>query len=338
MRLNWRHVAIGGGIALGVIGAARLEARDLKATEPLVHSGMCDASAGVPLGDDFFAVANDEDNTLRVYRNDRSGPPMRGVDLTTFLHVNPKSPETDLEGAARVGDRIYWITSHGRNQRGRERASRERFFATDIRGQHDQFELVAVGRPYQDLLLDLIADPRLARFHLARASGLAPKERGALNIEGLCATADHKLLIGFRNPIPGGQALIVPLENPDDVVRGARARLGNPILLDLDGLGIRDLAWARGKYYLIAGSYTGGGRSQLYEWDGSAADPRRLSRPKLRGLNPEALVFYPDREEFLVLNDDGTRLVDGRPCKTVKDPARRSFRSVWLEFKPGRDP
>src|SRR5262245_53502588 len=39
-----------------------------------VHTGLCDASAGVALDADHFAVADDENNTLCVYRNDRSGP------------------------------------------------------------------------------------------------------------------------------------------------------------------------------------------------------------------------------------------------------------------------
>ena len=44
----------------------------------------------------------------------------------------------------------------------------------------------------------LCYDPRLKPFNLARASTLPPKERGALNIEGLCATPQQQLLIGFQ--------------------------------------------------------------------------------------------------------------------------------------------
>ncbi|HYG61171.1 MAG TPA: DUF3616 domain-containing protein [Thermoanaerobaculia bacterium] len=67
------------------------------------------------------------------------------------------------------------------------------------------------------------------------------EEPGALNIEGLAAK-DGKLLIGFRGPVRGGKALVVTLENPQEVLnQGAPASFATPIELDLDGLGIRSL-------------------------------------------------------------------------------------------------
>ena len=44
----------------------------------------------------------------------------------------PKEPEADLEGATRIGDDIYWITSHGQNKNGKNRPSRHRLFATAV--------------------------------------------------------------------------------------------------------------------------------------------------------------------------------------------------------------
>jgi hypothetical protein len=102
---------------------------EIKVSTLVAHTGMCDASAAVPLGPDHFAVANDEDNIIRVYR---AGPPVRRVNLAPFLRLSRKSAELDLEGAVRIGDRVYWITSHGRNEKGRDQPSRRHFFATDI--------------------------------------------------------------------------------------------------------------------------------------------------------------------------------------------------------------
>src|SRR4051812_47763733 len=99
-------------------------------SDETIFRGMCDASAAVALDDDLFAVANDEDNTIRVYHAAKGGPPVSSVDLSAFLRVDPKFPETDLEGAAWLGDRIFWMASHGRNHDGKFRASRDRFFAT----------------------------------------------------------------------------------------------------------------------------------------------------------------------------------------------------------------
>src|SRR5262249_15274180 len=158
----------------------------------------------------LFAVACDEDNVLRVYRRDQGGPPVQQFDFNAFLEVEGKSLEVDLEAAARMGDRIYWIGSHGRNRNGKERLNRGRLFARDI-AEHDQtVSLTPAGKPFKGLLPALIDDHRFASFHFARAARRAPKEPGALNIEGLTATADGHLLIGFRSPIPKGQALLVP--------------------------------------------------------------------------------------------------------------------------------
>src|SRR5438309_1135133 len=109
--------------------AAAPENPVVKAT---VYHGMCDASAAVALDDKLFAVANDEDNILRIYHLGRGGAPVQSFDLSPFLKVDPKFPETDLEGAAWLGDQIFLIGSHGRNRDGKYRESRHRFFAITV--------------------------------------------------------------------------------------------------------------------------------------------------------------------------------------------------------------
>src|SRR5436190_11479290 len=130
--------------------------------EPVLHYGCCDASPAVAVTTNLFIVADDEGNSLRVYRRDESGPPVQSFLAEPFLHVDPRKPETDLEGAARIGDRIYWITSHGRNRGGVEGGSRHRFFATTFYiNSEGKVELKTVGRPYMRLQNDLLRDPRL---------------------------------------------------------------------------------------------------------------------------------------------------------------------------------
>ena len=67
--------------------------------DPLIYEGICDASAAVALDSDRFVVGNDEDNTLRVYRQ---GQPraMASISLDALLDTHK---ETDIEGAALVG-------------------------------------------------------------------------------------------------------------------------------------------------------------------------------------------------------------------------------------------
>jgi hypothetical protein len=63
----------------------------------LIYKGMADASAAVPVGDGLFVVADDETNSLRVYRRDRGGFPIQSVNLDNFLGTdlaarNPTRP------------------------------------------------------------------------------------------------------------------------------------------------------------------------------------------------------------------------------------------------------
>jgi hypothetical protein len=302
---------------------------------PQLHAGMCDASAAVALTETLFAVGSDEDNVLRVYRNDRPGPALEKINLTSALKVDPKFPETDLEGAARVGDRIYWITSHGRNQDGEDRPSRRRFFATDLKVEGEQVRLQFVGAPCTRLLSDLAKDRRYEAFRLAQAAARAPKAPEGLNIEGLCAAGDASLLIGFRNPVPNGQALVVPLLNPGEVIEGRPAQFGEPILLDLGGYGIRDFGMLEGRGVIIAGAYDGKGKQRLYLWSGAGQTPRLIEGLRFKELNPEAVVLYPGRglQHIQILSDDGTRKVERKPCKEVTAAAKQTFRSVWLDAR-----
>ncbi|HEY0551161.1 MAG TPA: DUF3616 domain-containing protein [Verrucomicrobiae bacterium] len=329
-------IMISSAIATGAEKFADEDAKPSFLGEPTMHIGCCDASAGVAVSSNLFLIANDEDNSLRVYRSDRSGPPVQSFQTGPFLHVDPRKPESDLEGAARVGDRIYWITSHGRNRDGEERESRYRFFATTFSvTEQGKVELRAVGRPYTRLLDDMIKDARLAPFRLGAAAMHAPKDTNGLNIEGVCATPEGEILIGFRNPIPQGRALIVPLKNPAELLEGKTARFGAPLLLDLGGRGVRDMAAAGGRYWIIGGSFDGSGKFHLYSWDGGTNAAQKIPEAKFKGANPEALLVYPEAppNEFQILSDDGTRKIAGQDCKAIKDPARKWFRSFWIRLE-----
>src|SRR5688572_15081211 len=142
---------------------------------PQTYWEMCDASAAIALDKDHFIAADDEGNILRVYK--RGEPlPVKRADVGRFL-VGKNKTEADLEGAARVGDRIYWIGSHGRNKDAKAAPSRQRFFATQI-ATTDPRDVRPLGLPYGGLLNDLLEDPRFKRFGLQPGSLLAPKAEG----------------------------------------------------------------------------------------------------------------------------------------------------------------
>jgi hypothetical protein len=297
--------------------------------------GMCDASASEAVGSTMFIVANDEDDVLRVYLRDQPGKPVHTFDLASFLKTGPDNREADIEGAARIGDRIYWIGSHATNKDGKPRPGRHRLFATDVKVAGDKVTITPAGTPYQNLVKDLSETPGLKEFKLGEAAKIPPEGLGGLNIEGLAATPQGKLLIAFRNPIPDGKALLVPLENPQEVISGKAAKLGKPILLFLDGRGIRSIEYfdAWDSYLIIAGPYGDTGDFKLYRWSGAAsANPEPVKGLDFRDMHPEALIIYPgEKTKVQVLSDDGARQVDGKDCKDKKvKPEKKSFRSVWV--------
>jgi hypothetical protein len=302
----------------------------------VVFRGACDASGAAGLAAGHVAVADDEDNRLRIYHSGRGGHPLALVDAGR----DPAGPpadldEMDLEGAATVGSRVYWIASHGRKKSGKRAPSRLMLFATDI-GPDGQ--LVPIGRPYQHLLHQLVNQPSLDRYRLRDAAARSPISPGGLNIEGLTDTPEGHLLLGFRNPVPGGRALLVRITNPGPIVeRGAPPRFGPAVELDLEGRGIRTIASWDGAYWIVGGDIDDPVLpSRLYRWDGTRARPVWIDSADLGDLNIEAIATVPTDTgpRLLLISDDGSRAVAGRKCKKLRDPTAKHFRATWLEAVP----
>ncbi len=337
----------------------------------LTYAGMCDGSAAAALDEQTFVVASDEatfqqgttpqKNLLGVYRLAQGGVPVQTVDLTATLAPQPNNPtqhdpdhvEADLEGAARIGNRLYWLTSHGHNSSGKRRVDRYRFFATDVVGSGANITVRPAGTngafpAYMKLLQDMSGDARLAPFKLGdlETAKIAPED-GGINIEGLSATRDNKLLIAFRSPVPQGKALLVTLENADELIEGraAQAKFGAPIQLDLGGRGVRDIAYwpQRNIYIIIAGPAGPTGEFRLYQWNGAQAQAPIVIKDKagnelsLAGLAPEALVIYPTTNRLLLLSDDGDIKLKSASNNEMKEnkelpDAERRFRTAWVMF------
>ncbi|HEY0707340.1 MAG TPA: DUF3616 domain-containing protein, partial [Polyangia bacterium] len=241
-----------------------------------------------------------------------------------------KDPESDIEAATILKDTAYWLTSHGRNSKGKMKPARFIAFATSMPRAGEA--LAVVGQPYTGLLQDLIDTPSLRELNLGAASEKAPKQEGALNVEGLTTMVDGSgMFIGLRNPLHKGRAVLIPWLNPQDVVgKGARAQVGAPVLLDLGGQGVRSLSSWRGQYLIVAGHYADGGQSHLYTWDGRG-NPRKLP-VDFSGLNPEGFFTPENRDQILVMSDDGNVEHGGVACKDLEDPAQKRFRARWVQI------
>ena len=298
----------------------------------IMFEGAVDGSAGADVGGGFFVGATDENNKFRLY-DVKGGPSPKTLDVG--LNAAVKSAlglknvrECDLEGAAKIGDLIFWIGSHGRNAHAKEKKERQVLFATKLTGIGKHAKLEIAGRVYTQLIHDFLKNSALAPFHLAKAATLGPNDEGGLNIESLAA--DHgKLWIGLRSPkSEGNDALLVPLLNPTKMIKkGARAKLGDPLLLNLNGLGVRDMvAWDDG-FLIIGGDFVdrfapGAKPSRVFLWK-PGTDPTDIG-VDFGDLNPEAIMIVgdADNERILILSDDGK--YPGRGDK-------KAFRGVWLQ-------
>jgi len=342
------------------------------AEKVLVFRGASDASAAVAVSEDMLVVADDENNILRIYETSKAGLPVTSFNMSSFLEIEPDHPEADIEAAAMIGRRIYWITSHGRNKDGKMRPNRYRFFATEVEVNERNVTLRPVGKPYKTLVHELVKTNAARRLGLDKATRfgaelkkkdtekLAPKKEG-LNIEGLCASADGGILyIGLRNPrpkdgrSPRAKAIVIPLLNPNLIINAGEAPVfGEPILWDLKGLGIRSMAYCRfhKAFFIIAGGPDEDVGFALYRWSGRPESPPELERELSLGkskFTPEALIPFEKSGRLLMLSDDGSLVVkvagaweclqgeyrkDGTTLnKYLANPGRKTFRGIWLEL------
>jgi hypothetical protein len=309
---------------------------------PRTYRETCDGSGALALDFDHFLDVNDENQDARVYVRAMDAAPLQTLDLAGPLGLAP-TDEADLEELARVGARIFAITSHGRRTNGQLDRARYRFAAFDLSGAPPSVALTGAGHTTQLLDHMLVSGnwdtPNAAVIAALEASSdladndvnsLAPEIDGT-NIEGLASNNAGALLIGFRNPRPANRAIVVRLVNPDATAAGMTARFGDATTLDLGGLGIRSMAWspAHAAILIIAGSHAGGGPYKLYRWTGAfAAQPTfvaDISAPAQAA--PEAVVPYPGTRDVQIIFDGGDADVNGSECKDAP-VADRVFHSA----------
>ena len=272
-----------------------------------------------------FVVANDETNVLFSYR---LGEPkaIGSLDLTQFLGVG-RNQEADIEGAAAIGSRIYWITSHSRNSKGQARSSRYRLFATELRDDAAN-PVVPVGKPYKHLLHDLtecgVSSRAITwrRFQTRGRSGRRPQHRRARG-DARWTTAD-------RLPQPAsGRAR--PRGSVGESGRSRRRQACEA------GRSVRTQPRPSRHPQHRAGGRTISDRGRA---DGRRRQLRAVSLVRqarrsrqsrstvdLGSLRPEALFAIPETAKVQLLSDDGGVVNAGVECKKLP-AAKQTFRSL----------
>lgn len=273
------------------------------------YDGVCEASAAAALGSTRFAVASDETETLTVYQRGKPAP------LATFVHANV----SDIEASTRIGNVIYWLTSHSFNNSGEDKPKRKVLFATRVVAGP---ALAATGTEFHGLramIADALAIPEAT---------LAPN----LNIEGLAATLDGHLLVGLRGPLTaGGAARVVRIRNPLALVGLAPAGVTPHAelvgSLNLGGRGIRSMeriGSGKHRYLIVAGPVQDSGAAPSLFWWGDTGVVIPGPSAPLVGLNPEALVRESLRR-VEILGDNGDACSD-------ESANPRWFHSLFVPF------
>lgn len=312
-------------------------------------TGSSDASAAVDVGGGYVVVADDESNVLRLYNGAISGAPVKTWDLSSKVGADK---EIDIEGAARVGNLIYWTGSLGNNKDGEYKADRNTVFTTTVSGSGAATELTYAHayKKLRDKLVDWDeANGDRYGFAAGTADGQAPKQIDGFNVEGLefAPGSTTTAYLGFRAPLvppkEGGKGLIVPVTNMDKVVAsGASPVFGTAIELDLGGLAVRDLRKnAANQYLIVAGSWAADDNSDpyaLYAWDGVAghAPVKRMDLPTSDPGGWEAIVAVPDLtaagQRVQVITDSGAADLygDGTEAKDLDHDEWKKARAAWF--------
>jgi len=218
---------------------------------------------------------------------------------------------------------VYAITSHSRNNNGKRNRTREKLVRFVVKGNRLSETTIR-----QDLRRSLTsAFPMLVDAAKERKL----KKGDGFNIEGLAFDAQGKMLwIGFREPVIDGKAVLIAMSNPQLALENKREFqfAKQPVLLDLDRGGIRDIVYdlhLRG--YLIVSQREGSKkkrRFKLWFWNGNPAiQPKRVRIAGVKSLKQtEAVVptFIDGKSKLLFLSDDGDRI------------KRKAAHYLWIDY------
>ncbi len=298
------------------------------------HAGASDGSTAIAVDNDFMWVADDENQTLRLFNRDTSGLPAYSMNFNNDLGSDE---EVDIEGSFRVNDTIYWMGSHT-NQ------DRSVIFKTIETGS-GQNATLAYGGKYEDLRDDLIAwDDNDEHGFGSGFFGFSV----SFEIEGLAADPNNPdgALLAFRGPLVNGDALLLPVTNYQTIVSNNpvpnSAAFGTPILLDLQGHSIRSIECNDDGCLIVGGPFATTNDFRLYTWTGNSADSPELRAADLTAQANmsafEGIVELPsgpflgsdgDNIEVTLLIDCGTfdYYGDGTEAKDLPNDEWKKFRT-----------
>lgn len=302
-------------------------------------AGVYEPSAVQQLADGRFIVVEDEErHPIDLLTLQEEGA-FSAITLTPKDLFDKQGPAAgfrkldDLEALdVDARGRVYAITSHSRTGKGEVKQAREKLvrFEVDGDGLRDP-------RVVENLKEQLTAaDPALKRA----AEVTDVKDGNGLNIEGLAFDGDRaRLLIGFRGPLVDGKAMLVAIDNVDEVFdEGAAPHIVQPtMLLDLGGEGIRGMTYdpRLDGFLIISGplEQVEDVPFRLWFWNGHPDEPpRRVTVPGLAGFeHAEGItpVQQGGEEAIMIVSDDGD-MDTGKPAQYLM----LNYDQLYIEAAP----
>ncbi len=293
-------------------------------------TGIFEPSAVLQLPDGRFLVAEDErEHALSVFSFGSNGRLVSTALRPGLLQIfSAFWPLDDVEGLAVDGaGYVYGITSHSRDDTGRQQDAREKLVRFRVQGNKVVDRKVVTG----------LKRSMTMKFPVLAA---AAKQRDAktgdgFNIEGLAISADQRrLLVGFRSPLQDACAIIASVENLATVFDAGEAPQlsSHLVMLDLDGHGIRGMSYIPSlRGYLVIGGPVARGREQFELWFWSGQVGAKAVRVTVGGLSGfrraegVCAATIDGAERILLVSDDGDRK-ERRPAHfLLLDPAQVKF-------------
>ena len=279
-------------------------------------------------------VAGDETATVERLLADDPDRPTEFAEETTFrladfvdLPGDDPDEEADIEGLARTGPFLWAVGSHSLRRRqikDRHDGAKALRRLARVEGQDNRQILVrlpiaevgGVPTPVREMVVDGVRNRAAAldrrddlRVLLRDDEHLGPflpipgKDNG-LDVEGI-AVRDGRVYLGLRGPVLRGWAFVLELRPYEDEDRPGRLRLrrfddGLPYrkhVLDLDGLGVRDLCPDGDDLLVLAGPTMDlDGPVRIYRWhDACRATMASIVRDDL--LSREIELTYGEGDD-----------------------------------------
>lgn len=268
--------------------------------------------SGLVVTENFAAVATDEGNAIQIlpYKDENYHAKKKFV-----IHLTDNNAEElDLEGLAWQAPYLYAIGSHSKKRKK---------YKSDASDQKNLQRMSAIIKePARHALWQIKLSEKLKPQRIKRISiddfiqqntilepfTTLPSKENGIDIEGI-AVSKNKLWLGFRGPvIRGNFASVLQVQ-----LNSESLTLKKPehFLLDLNGFGIRDLAYYENKLFILAGAVNELPKQyMLYDWKPetafSKANIRYQFSPELSG-KPEAIAFSANTKNIFWMAQDGIK-------------------------------